>query len=372
MNSAIGYLWPTDDQMLLLHAALDDRAAGREAFELWCDRVDLSGPVDAGSLGLLPLVHRNLAGDGVALRHAGLIAGVRRRCFVESHRAIGAAGQALSLLHAAGLPAMVMKGVPLALEHYAEPGLRPMGDADILVPPEHAADALAALEAGGWRTADSFDARRRRHLLLSHAVELRRGPGAEIDLHWHPVHESLPARARQQLWASAVPITVSGTRALRPDATSMLMQVLLHGLRRNFKAPLRWIPDATMILRKEGARIDWDRLLAISRESQTFYRLSLALNFLAGRFGADIPATAIAATMRARPSLVERLENRFILGSKPGALSTNSYKAALLLRMLGSERSAAVPGLLWREVLRQMGAARAVRPPLRAGQSPPD
>jgi hypothetical protein len=358
MNVATGYLWPTDDQMLLLRAALTDGPVAREAYDRWCDAVDLSGPVDPGSLGLLPLVHRNIAGDGTEIRHAGLVAGVRRRGFVESHRAIAAAGQAVAALASAGIPVMVIKGVPLALDYYDEPGLRPMSDADLLVPSDRAAPALGALEAAGWRPANGFDARRRRHLLLSHAIELSKGNGADVDLHWQPGHEDMPREAERRLWDRALPIVVSGVEALRPDPTAMLMQVLLHGLRRNFKAPLRWIPDAATILRRDAGRIDWDWLMSVSREGRTFYRLSLALRFLAEHFAVDVPALVMVEAMAARPSFVERLENRFILETRAGSVSTNSYKAAILLRMLMGKRRAAVPDLLWREVLRHVGSAR--------------
>lgn len=356
MNATLGYLWPSCAQMLLLRAALEQGQAAREAFERWCDAIDLSGPVDSGSLGLLPLVHYNLA--AAELRHAGLIAGVRRRSFVESHRAIAAAAEAIDVLQGVGIPVMVIKGVPLALDYYAAPGLRPMADADLLVPSLHAEPALAALEAAGWQAASGFQARRRRHLLLNHGIELRKGPGAEVDLHWEPVHETVSPGVEQQLWANALPITISGVAALRPDASALLVQVMLHGLRRNVKAPLRWIPDAVTILREDGERVDWEWLLAVGREGRTSYRLSLGLRFLAEHFTVDIPPLVMADAARARPSLVERLENRFVLGERPSAFSTGSYKAALLLRMLSGKRRGSVPDLLWREVLRHVGAAR--------------
>jgi hypothetical protein len=358
MKGAQGYLWPTDDQMLLLRAALEPERAARAAFDRWCDHTDLSGPVDPGSLGLLPLVHENLARGDEALRHGGLIAGVRRRSFVESHRAIATAAEVLGTLDAAGIPAMVIKGVPLALDYYAAPGLRPMSDADILVTSDHAARALAALEASGWRAATGFAPRRRRHLLLSHAIEFSKGPGAEADLHWQPVHETLSPGAERQLWRRAVPVQVSGVPATMPDPSAMLMHVLLHGMRRNVKAPIRWIPDAVMILRKDIARIDWDWLLAMCREARTGYRLGLALRFLADHFVPDMPVDVIARAVSVRPGLIERMENRAILGPESGPLAMASYKAAILLRMLAGRRRAAVPGLLWHELMRQIGVAR--------------
>lgn len=356
--SAPDYLWPTASQMLLLRAALSESDAGRGAFARWCETVDLAGPVDHGSLGLLPLVHANIAPREIAI--AGLIAGVRRRSFVETQRAIAAAAETVQLLADAGIRAMVTKGVPLALDYYASPGLRPMADADLVVERRQAFAALDVLNAAGWRPqVEDWAGTRRRYVAVYHGVALRRGLAAEVDLHWRPLHETMPGEVEQQLWSRAVPIAIGGTSALRPDATSLLMHVLLHGLRRNPKAPLRWIPDAIMILNKDRAGIDWDALIECGRRTRTLHRLSLALAYLAAEFDAAIPECAIADARRHRPGLIERLENSLILAEPHGPRPTTGYRTAMVLRMLAGGRGAAIPAVLWQEATRRMRSPRA-------------
>ena len=360
MTEAIGYLWPTGTQMLLLRAALRDGDAAREAYDRWCDAVDLSGPVDLGSLGLLPLVHANLASGAQELPHAGLIAGVRRRSFVEAQRAVSGAAQALASLNEAGIRAMVIKGVPLGQVYYAAPGLRPMNDADILVEQHRADEALDVLQAAGWRSpVANWPARRAVHISVCHAIALERGAGAAVDLHWRPLHEKLPQAAEQQLWSRAVAIDVAGVATLRPDATFLLMQVLLHGLRSNVKAPLRWIPDALMILRQDAARIDWDRLVEASRRARMLNRLGLALGFLHETFDGPVPASVLRDVGRSSPTLVERLETQRILGRMPGPVGLYCYKAAVLIRMMMSGPRRAIPGLLWLKIMQHVPANRA-------------
>lgn len=360
MTIATDYLWPTKTQMLLLRAALADGEAARLAYDRWCDAVDLAGPVDIGSLGLLPLAHANLATQAEDLPHAGLIAGVRRRSFVETQRALSGAAQAAASLAEAGIRAMVIKGVPLAQVYYAAPGLRPMSDADILVEQHRAEEALDVLQAVGWRSPiANWPARRAVHMKVCHAVALERGPGAAVDLHWRPLHETLPAQAEQQLWSRAVPIEIAGVATLRPDATALLMQVLLHGLRSNAKAPLRWIPDALMILRKDGPHIDWDRLVETSRRGRMLNRLGLALGFLHEAFAAPIPGRVLREVGRSNPTLVEHLENQRIMGRLPGPLGMYCYKAAVLLRMAMSGPRSAIPGLLWLKIMQHAPANRA-------------
>jgi len=357
------YLWPTEDQLLLLRAALSEREEARAAYSAWCGAVDLAGPVDHGSMGLLPLVHANLDMRSADLPHSGLIAGVRRRSFVEVQRAIGGAGEVLALLADANIPAMVIKGVPLALDYYAHPGLRPMADADVLVERQHAERALDTLADAGWQSdLPDWVERRDRYLTLRHAVELSRGAGAIVDLHWRPVHEPLPADAERRLWSCAAPITVGGAATLRPDATSMLMHVLLHGLRRNQKAPLRWIPDALAVLARERTSIEWDWLVATGRRARMFNRLGLGLRFLHDNFAAAIPPEVLLQIDRSQPSLVERLENQLILGKRRGAIALNSYRAAMLLRLpAGSAPFVAVVDFLRRNAVRRRESTHCAR-----------
>lgn len=348
--NATGYLWPTPAQMLLLRAALDSGKAARRAWLDWCAHIDLSGPVDAGSLGLLPLVHANLGPQAEPLPHAGLIAGIRRRSFVETQRALAAAAEVLPLLASAGIPAMVLKGIPLGLAYYPAPGQRPMSDADILVDQHQGEAAMAVLEAAGWRSGQpEWQARRRSLMAVRHAVELDRGSGAVVDLHWRPLHERLPADAARDLWARAIPIDVGGVATLRPDATFLLMHVLLHGVRRNVKAPLRWIPDALAVLARDGSRIDWDWLVTTSRRARMRHRLGLALTFLRAEFDAPIPASVLAM-VRGRPTLVERLENRSILADPSSRFALDSYRSATVLRMLFEGAPMAIPALVWHKL----------------------
>jgi hypothetical protein len=44
--------------------------------------------------------------------------------------------EVIGVLDEAGVATMALKGIPLALEHYGDPSLRPMADIDLLVTPD--------------------------------------------------------------------------------------------------------------------------------------------------------------------------------------------------------------------------------------------
>ena len=54
-----------------------------------------------------------------------------------------------SALRAAGVPALLFKGAPLARQLYADPAVRHAGDIDVMAPPAAMLDLISALEAAG-------------------------------------------------------------------------------------------------------------------------------------------------------------------------------------------------------------------------------
>lgn len=355
-------LWPDETQMLLLHACLGEGAGALAAFEQWCARIDFDGPIEAGSARLLPLAHANLARLGGDHPRMGLIRGLRRRTWVETQLRSREAAAALGLLGGAGLRTMVAKGLPLALHYYGRPGLRPMADIDVLVDKEQAVAAMRLLESAGWRSAQPEMTGRPGYLIQArHAVPFIGPKGGELDLHWHLLHESMTADTGRRFWEGAVPIDIGGIATLRPGPTHMLMHVLVHGMRADLIAPLRWIPDAIMILRRDMAAVDWDELLGFARRARLLSRLAPALQFLRNVFMVPIPDEILVEARRARPSLVEMLERARVIGegaAQPGRTAQSGYLLARAIRLAQSERRAELPGVAARWLLRRFVGPR--------------
>ena len=118
---------------MLLQAALLDGDRASTASRAWCARIDLD-LLDAGSLRLLPLLYRAMTARGESWTHLGRLRGVYRQTWYRNNLLIGRLARLIDALERAGIPTLVLKGVPLALCYYRDTALRPMGDADLLNP----------------------------------------------------------------------------------------------------------------------------------------------------------------------------------------------------------------------------------------------
>ncbi len=203
------------------------------------------------------------------------------------------------------------------LSYYRSHALRPMADLDVAVPHERARDALAVLRAMGWRGRymASPDALRFRH-----AIQLFGPDGTELDLHHRVMFEAMRDDADARFWNATEPLDYGGVPVRQLDPTAALLHTVVHGVRANRETPVRWIPDALVILRRRGAEVDAGRLLDTARAIRATARLALGLELLAGEFAAPLPPELLVRLRAVAPSLLERMENTVALAD-PDALA---------------------------------------------------
>ncbi|MFZ9629900.1 MAG: nucleotidyltransferase family protein [Ilumatobacteraceae bacterium] len=133
-------------------------------------------------------------------------------------RVLDEVGAVLDAWHRAGIDVLALKGIGLLGDVYPEHQLRPLGDADVLIPDHRLRDALDTMASLGWRV----DRRHRWHL-VGHgaAVNLGNGSGASIDVH-RRLSRTLPVHDQRALWHDAEPLPVthplasSGIRRVGP------------------------------------------------------------------------------------------------------------------------------------------------------------
>lgn len=157
----------------------------------------------------------------------------RRQAYLEE--AVAALGS---------IPAMRLKGIAYAGTLYDDPALRPMTDIDLLVPAARFADAVAAVEALGYRD----DGKRNQRSPINHAVTLRRQESA-IDLHRSMVQVGRMAIDLTAVWRRAVPAP-NGT--LRPCPAHEYLIHIAHLARHEFSAALIAYEDAARLAARAG------------------------------------------------------------------------------------------------------------------------
>jgi hypothetical protein len=146
-----GVCWPTPGQELLLRACLSAGNEASDAFLEWKGSADID-TVDPGSYRLFPLLYSNLKSNGIDDPLMNIFGWVYAKTASNNRTLYGRLSALLSELGRRGMPAILLKGSALALLYYGDPGLRPMMDADILVPTGRVREAIDIITGLGWRS----------------------------------------------------------------------------------------------------------------------------------------------------------------------------------------------------------------------------
>lgn len=301
-------LWPTSQQELLLRAALLRGKDAIQAWDEWASSADI-GRLGAGSVGLLPLLYRNLLDHGVSNPLMNTLKGVYRLTWYKNQISLHKLASMLRLFEQAGMQTMILKGAALTLLHYQDFGLRGMGDVDVLVHTRHASPAINLLTERGWKPkVRPLQAFTEEYFYLSQSDAFGDGAGTEFDLHWHVLLECCYTGADDDFWDTAVSTQVrtAPTNAMNP--TDQLLHVCIHGMRWHGQAPLIWIADAMTILNSSQTEIDWDRLLTQAQKRRLIVPLRHALSYLRGLLAAPIPLALLQGMQQLPVSRFEIME----------------------------------------------------------------
>jgi len=225
------------------------------------------------------------------------LASLQRDNAVRALTLAGVLRDALRRLREAGVPAIALKGAPLALAAYGELGLRRSRDVDLLTPPEHLSQALAVLGEAGFceetpLTAAQWSVHRRRF----HEVKLRDGE-ALIELHWRCAHIPRMFPLALDPWpAEGAPLAVAGEPASVLRFPERVAYLCFHGHKHLWRR-LFWICDLAALARRMP-EADWGA--AVARVAELKQRRAAALGFLLANrlFGAELPEPASALVAR--------------------------------------------------------------------------
>jgi hypothetical protein len=304
----------TKDQELLLRAALLNGAGAVEAWHEWESAVDWDGHLDHGSFRLLPLAYRNLKRLEVRGPLMGKLKGIYLKAWYENQRLFFEASKILDYLHNEGIQTMVLKGIPLAILHYGNYGVRPMSDIDILVPASQAVPTADALKRAGW-TATAYGLLDDVPMQYRHSQQFIGESGTEVDLHWNIMIESTRVDSASDFWNKAVPIKIQGVPSHALDPTDMLFHVIVHGIKWNPEPPIRWIADAMTIIQSPDLHIDWPRIISHAKKYMVCLQIKEGLNYLYENFQAPVPKTTMDNINAMPVSYLERFEYRRLISN---------------------------------------------------------
>ena len=176
------------------------------------------------------------------------------------------------LLHTAGIPFLVLKGIALAEHVYPHFAMRTTSDLDILIHKDDLLRADSALTQAGYQTQDSTPTQ----ALLNPpgylaSLEYHK-PGltfAYVHLHWHLVNTSTPATAfidkidMERVWKKSVLAQVAATevRLLCPE--HLIIYLCEHALRIGHSFDrLILVCDIFYAVKTYESQLDWDTVAA--------------------------------------------------------------------------------------------------------------
>jgi hypothetical protein len=232
-----------------------------------------------------PLLWRALEAAGLADASTEWGAIVKRdavRCHAQSRLVLPRIGTlALEPLAAAGLEPLVIKGAALA-HRYPDPGLRPMDDVDLVLPPHQIDAGAEALLAAGWAWHET-PARQKHEVQFTHQSL----PGLHVDLHrslgtWRNRSNRLTT---EQLWSARQPNTLFDTPTfVLPPALDFVMLAAHAGKPWHTFDRLIWIVDLSIA----ANGVDWEEVARIATEARSEVAVAVGLT-LARNIGVQSP-----------------------------------------------------------------------------------
>lgn len=194
---------------------------------------------------------------------------------------------ALGMLERAKIPTIVLKGMDLGRRFYPERLLRPMADADLLVPETSFAEALRALESEGFHRVGRLTPGRFR-------VELSRAQsgGAIVELHCRLQRGETRERTRLAWETSiegAIPGLPASARALHPSV--LVPYLIRHSAVQHLLESPVWLNDLHLVL-ESGAyssSAEWALLAERLKEQGTCAAGFFVLSLLRADYGTRVP-----------------------------------------------------------------------------------
>jgi hypothetical protein len=218
----------------------------------------------------------------------------------ELHRVVSALG-------ARGIDVMLLKGAALVPDYYADPGLRPMSDLDLLVPEGDVAGAVAVLRDLGYRYPP--DSGSEAYLQRVRAgnyqwTAMVSGDGmVAVEIHHHlGVRNGLLDLRLDRYWAGARPVRRGSAECLAPAPEHLLLHVGLHFLHHHehcSNSALRQLADVALIIESVGSAFDWDIVIDEARVSGVDQALLVVLLVAGNLLGVTVPPEAMAALGKA-------------------------------------------------------------------------
>jgi hypothetical protein len=206
----------------------------------------------------------------------------------------------LGCLRTAGIPVIVLKGAYLAEAIYGDVALRPMCDADLMVPRADLPRAQAIL-------LDKADVREQPQDIESLCRKTQHLPGAVIrgliiEIHWTIVSPTGPFGVDTAgLWDRARPATTAGVEVLALSPEDLLLHLCLHFSRQHGLTGLKLLCDIADTIHRFRGEMDWMRVTDRAGEWGASRYVGLTLHLAQSMLGTEVPGDVLGRLVPGGP-----------------------------------------------------------------------
>lgn len=284
--------------------------------------------IQADAQGVAPLLYWKFTQTGwpEGIPEAEVLALTRSyyASYARNTLLLGELERVLELLLEQHIPTVLIKGAALATTLYADIGLRPMADLDLLFRPADYKRALQVIKGRLGYTEFELEAVPGLGQVKDYHTHLVGGPGRKVDLelHWDLVvnASSWYAAPFEWFWQRSLPFhgklsLEEGERgengdlisSLTPEAHLLYLaahSMLQHGESQSF---LIWSYDIHALTRAFRDKIDWDLLVSQAHELGWSPVLAAALEQACQYFHTAVPDSVFTALYDEKERKVARL-----------------------------------------------------------------
>jgi len=303
-----GFL-PTVSQQLLLNSALRQDHTAVKSWQDWKSMIEFDD-LDQGSYRLLPLAYKNLTSLGIEDPLFINMKEIYQNFWEINERINFESNKVFEILNLNGIETIYLKGWPLIENYYKDPGIRPMGDVDILVRDEKFLNACNIIIDAGWVAELPMDQLSSYHKYI-HAIDFLNPNDTHIDLHWTLFPGAHKNNTNELIWENASTQDFNGKKMCILDPTDELFYICIHGARWSRVPPIRWIPDALFIIKDEGERINWSRFFQLAQQNHMLLQSRDTLTYLKKEYGIPIPNSILRELMKTHINFGYKIEYLF-------------------------------------------------------------
>jgi hypothetical protein len=290
--------------------------------------------------GLGPLLYHNLRPFAGDRQIPPIVLDALRQDFIysmfRSGRILEDANSVLRALTDAGIRCVALKGLHLATAFYPHPGLRPMGDLDVLVPQTLLNPAFDTLVQLGYSPVHPVPKS------LWHHLPVLVKPGAvPVELHWTIARPSNAFEIDNKgMWERVVGPPASPVLSAEVlGLEDLVLHLCLHSTyHHRCRIALRNIFDIGLVIYHGSREIDWERLIEYAKRARVENAVFCGLLLANELFSADTP-------QRVLERLAPGVNRQMVLGYATAQLArfdlpTPTWRSALDLEQTLGKRFA--------------------------------